>query len=450
LSQVLSVDKDHIDDGKHGDHCDFGRLFFMKGPKEESAISDETVDVSHMERAVLEFYIAKIRICSQRKLKYWAMVPPLGSHSCGHNSRNPNSHPLHGAGCLATPLWTTLNEINETTIPAHADLISNQPTISMVFDDWQMNIKTIWQTCGSSSNYLGGVPSFIKKDKAICLLVGLVLCSPSGISFWVVSCTFENLYSVKVHGDLIAGVNENDNADNVLVQNEISQVTSGLLLWPAVDWEVMPFPGVGNPVTRLQDLSYIDLVIHPSVNAWVNKDVLRDQLLFSHQQFYDAGTPNTHSISLLEYNKLICDSNDLLLLNTFARYLTSLHQVQEELHVEDKEENEEHNDCNNNYNPSLCLPDSIPHQYESKKLYLENIEWYTKEFYHVPRFYTGLIHRLYPHSEVEEKYIHAPLIGRDETSNKGMMLTNAALLKLAGLVMKQTNGKFILGPNATK
>ncbi len=30
------------------------------------------------------------------------------------------------------------------------------------------------------------------------------------------------------------------------------------------------------------------------------------------------------------------------------------------------------------------------------------------------------------------------------------MLTNAALLQLAGMVMKQTNGKFILGPNAMK
>ncbi len=30
------------------------------------------------------------------------------------------------------------------------------------------------------------------------------------------------------------------------------------------------------------------------------------------------------------------------------------------------------------------------------------------------------------------------------------MLTNAAFLKLAGLVVKQTNGKFILGPNTMK
>ncbi len=138
------------------------------------------------------------------------MVPPLGSHSCRHYSRNPSSHPLHGAGCSVPPLWKTLHEIYETTILAHADLISNQPTISMALDNWQMNIKKIWQTCRSSSNYLHGIASFIKKDKSICLPVGSVLCSPSSISFRIVSCTFENPYSVKVRGDLIAGVNEND------------------------------------------------------------------------------------------------------------------------------------------------------------------------------------------------------------------------------------------------
>jgi hypothetical protein len=99
-----------------------------------------------------------------------------------------------------------------------------------------------------------------------------VLYSLSGISFQVVSCTFENPYPVKRRGDLIAGVKENNNADNVLVQNEISRVTSGLLLWPAVDWEVTVFPGVGNCITMLQDLPYVDPVIPPHVNAWVNKD----------------------------------------------------------------------------------------------------------------------------------------------------------------------------------
>jgi hypothetical protein len=112
LSQVLSVDKDHTNHGKCDDRCNCGWLFFVEGPEDKSAISDEPVDLSHRERAVLEFFLAKIRVHSQRKLRYWAMVPPLSSHSCGHNSRNPSSHPLHGAGCLATPLWTTLNELD--------------------------------------------------------------------------------------------------------------------------------------------------------------------------------------------------------------------------------------------------------------------------------------------------------------------------------------------------
>ncbi len=80
-----------------------------------------------------------------------------------------------------------------------------------------------------------------------------------------------------MRGDLIAGLNENDNADNVLVHNGISRVTSGLLLWAAVHWEVTLFPGVGNHITMLQNFSYVDPVIPPPVNAWV-KDVTRDHL----------------------------------------------------------------------------------------------------------------------------------------------------------------------------
>jgi hypothetical protein len=90
--------------------------------------------------------------------------------------------------------------------------------------------------------------------------------------------------------------------------------------------------------------------------------------------------------------------------------------VQEELGIEDKEKNEDCDNWDNNYNPSSSLPDSIPHQYKSKKSFLDNMEWCTKELYHVPRFCSGLIHHLYPHSEVEDKYIHTPLIGRDKTS----------------------------------
>lgn len=33
------------------------------------------------ERAILEFFIAKLRLRSQKRMRFWAMVPPLANHS---------------------------------------------------------------------------------------------------------------------------------------------------------------------------------------------------------------------------------------------------------------------------------------------------------------------------------------------------------------------------------
>jgi hypothetical protein len=61
-----------------------------------------------------------------------------------------------------------------------------------------------------------------------------------------------------------------------------------------------------------------------------------------------------------------------------------------------------------------------------------------------------LIRHPYPHCRMQDQNIHFPLIGRDETLNKGMMLTNAALLEHLGLLHKIQNGKYLLGDNAKK
>ena len=57
---------------------------------------------------------------------------------------------------------------------------------------------------------------------------------------------------------------------------------------------------------------------------------------------------------------------------------------------------------------------------------------------------------LYPNCKQQDEYIHAPLIGRDETSNEGMMLTNIVLLEILGMLKKAPNDLFSLGPNALK
>jgi hypothetical protein len=42
------------------------------------------------QRAFLEFFIAKMRFRSQKKMKPWALISPLASYSCGHMA-NPHT-----------------------------------------------------------------------------------------------------------------------------------------------------------------------------------------------------------------------------------------------------------------------------------------------------------------------------------------------------------------------
>jgi hypothetical protein len=51
----------------------------------------------------------------------------------------------------------------DSTAVARADVFSNQFTISMAFDNSQQMVQKIWQTQGSSSNYLKGVAAYVKK-----------------------------------------------------------------------------------------------------------------------------------------------------------------------------------------------------------------------------------------------------------------------------------------------
>jgi hypothetical protein len=59
-----------------------------------------------------------------------------------------------------------------------------------------------------------------------------------------------------------------------------------------------------------------------------------------------------------------------------------------------------------------------------------------------------VVRHLYPHARVEDVYFHPPLIGRNKTTNDGMMLTNAALLEILGLLKPIDGGRYVLGSNA--
>ncbi len=151
------------------------------------------------QRAILEFFIAKMKFRSQKKKKHWALISPLASYCHGHMA-NPPSHPLHVAGCCMKTLWSVLDDFFESLTAARIDVVSNQITRSITFDNWQQNNKKIWQTYGSLSNYLRGVSLLIEKDKAVVLPVGLLFKSPSSVRFRVLLCKFLDPHSVFISG----------------------------------------------------------------------------------------------------------------------------------------------------------------------------------------------------------------------------------------------------------
>jgi len=158
--------------------------------------------LSKKQRAILEFFFAKLRVRSQKNLKYWSMISPFAAHSIGH-IKNPPNHPLHGSCCSTLTLWKTLNQLFDSTFAARINTISNQYTVSIAFDNWQQMITKKWQTNGCSSIYLKGVASFLKKDKAVSIPVGSVLKSPSGALFRVTSTKYIDAFLIVVGGELI-------------------------------------------------------------------------------------------------------------------------------------------------------------------------------------------------------------------------------------------------------
>ncbi len=81
---------------------------------------------------------------------------------------------------------------------------------------------------------------------------------------------------------------------------------------------------------------------------------------------------------------------------------------------------------------------------------MDQVHQCNSEIFHATRFCADAVKHLHHSAKVENKYIHLPLVPRDETLTEGMMLTNASIPESLGLLIKQPNGKYVLGENAKK
>jgi hypothetical protein len=98
--------------------------------------------------------------------------------------------------------------------------------------------------------------------------------------------------------------------------------------------------------------------------------------------------------------------------------------------------------------PHSYAPVGLPHEYDNKVVFLRMMKACNKAIYHAKTFRSDMVKHLYPHSKVPDKYIHFPLIPRDETTNEGMTMTNAAILSSVGLLQKEEKGKYSLSNDA--
>jgi hypothetical protein len=308
----------------------------------------------------------------------------------------------------------------------------------------QCNIQKIWQTHGCSSNYLKGVALFLKKDKAILLLVGTIFKLPLGLRFKVVSCTYFNPYFVRICGEMFSRLVDTDidqedqsNASNIVTRDmEITCVHSGSLAWPTIWWDMISLFGVMLAIR----LSYVHPIIPPPLNTCVCIISTFDELLFGPPTLLMSGEDGSRYLTSLEYDELIRDAKDISSLATFAHSLVRLHQLKDEIQMQ-------HNKDSHHELVLSQYWDGIPHDYKKELSFLGEINHCIKQIHHTTRFHYGMMKHLYPHGNVQDRYMHVPLIPRDEASTEGMMLTNASILEVLALLVKKPNGKYVLGEN---
>ena len=172
-----------------------------KGELAECNGTENNNQLHRKENVCFQYFLALIRLRSQKQLPHWSMLSPLGHHCKGYLQPG-HKNPLIGAGCNIKTAWHKLDDIFKICTPALMALVKSQLAITCVFDNWQRLINKLWQDLEKSSLYQRGTAFFVKQDKAFVLPVGTIMLSPLGLKFCVVSCIAIDAYTSVVISEL--------------------------------------------------------------------------------------------------------------------------------------------------------------------------------------------------------------------------------------------------------
>jgi hypothetical protein len=248
-------------------------------------------------------------------------------------------------------------------------------------------------------------------------------------------------------GDQVMG-SDDDTVDHPSAVDGVDQIS-----WPQLGWDVISLKGL----VATSELSYDNPIVPPPLDARCHANATVDDLLFSLRRFYHSDEAMSRSISSDEYNQLIMDSEDVILLDTFYSSSKMLHKWKQTLEHEQDDSGDtailhaagdSGGDSDHDNVGGGCVsyaPDVVPHHYENEKVFMRLMHKCQNEVYYATKFRSSVVRHLYPHAKVQDRFIHFPLIPRDETTNEGMMLTNTSILESIGLLDKRDKGRYSLG-----
>lgn len=91
-------------------------------------MSEDEIDLTTKQRAILDVFMMLVRIRSQKKLPYWSMVSPLGKFAIGDHHTGARKGTLDVGSCLLETAFERLDALYEETEQARIDLMCEQRT----------------------------------------------------------------------------------------------------------------------------------------------------------------------------------------------------------------------------------------------------------------------------------------------------------------------------------
>ena len=382
--------------------------------------------LSLRERCILEHFISFIRIKSERNLRHWSMMIPLGYHSKGFCLPGTRTY-LSAHSCNMRTAWRNLGALYHYSESDRMKCIMNQSSLSGAFDNWQYKIQRVFQSQGKSSYFQQATAMFLKLNKAIEIPLGSIMISPSGVTFRVTSCRRIDNYQFYLSGFV---VNMADVELDDAMRSDIQRVHTGPIIWPQLGWHLHEC----DRFDKCRDISYVDQYIPAPSRARVAIDATSDDLLFGRRDFKTAEDPDSRIFTTDDYYHLVCRQDLFQRMHNLWFSINFLHEC----------------DGGDEISTTIgdCIIDGLPRNYEKEVAFLSSMSACTRQMNAIRSFQSDVIKHVNPRATDRDKFMHFPLIPHDETSNVGMTMVSASVHENCGLIRKVQNDDYKLCPNA--